>query len=366
MFGIRESIADDLEDDIKPRNGEHNHHHAFDPTGVLEQLVVGIEVGGEVPIELGLGVLEMTQGRVELGLAFVRHQLLEVANDRIRSLDIDGKSRTGIREEDRNVPRLCEHYPDDGAMDRAVERYRERDPLRRGVGRPRNKHCADNIGAMAPVGRHVQKLDFCHCTIDTLGLQTKEDIGDKQTKRPHRLVALHSKVYGGQQFAKYLREVTCGKPLDGWRLGCRHLRFEKLEILVGSLDPNRAPGHRIEERGRDLAIRHVGDLQRISQPSRGPLRVVGFPLGQLSDRINGKIDRPFIEIQPGLGVFGEPFPVPLSKMVRRCTREITKRAGVSQVLGVDSIRDIGVVGAGRIDVTPPPPPPPPEPQMFSP
>ncbi len=99
----REAVPDHLEHVVVAGHGEDDHHQPLGPGSELEPLLGGAEVAQQVTVELGLSVLVVPDGDVELGDPLPRHQPPQEADQVVGPRDVDMEVRPGEAEHDRSL-----------------------------------------------------------------------------------------------------------------------------------------------------------------------------------------------------------------------------------------------------------------------
>ncbi len=125
-FRIGEAVLDDLENHVVGGEREDGHHHALGPARDLE-LVVGV---GHVPVKcavpLGLAVLVVADGDVQLGHRLERHDTLEKAHHVAGDVGLHMKVAACEAENHAGIILAQQHRVDDDALARRIAQIEQR------------------------------------------------------------------------------------------------------------------------------------------------------------------------------------------------------------------------------------------------
>ena len=312
-LGGAEMVADHLENHIEGWEGEDAHHQALVSGSQLEVAIALLEVAQERPNQLGLPVLVIAEGGIELVYRLLRHEGEEEVHHCAGALQLYLEIRTGEAEYDAHFIRGGEnrvHFDSVVAVD---QRQNE------GQVGSTDPQPADEIRSLVAIEGDRDDFDGVERHVAALALE------------------LFRQGIGGQsgielQVAEERREGEVSKKLLDHRLdpaadhvGSQHLldrgRRKGTKVGVLEVDPRRRPrhpyqlaGHRIEEGQRQLGIRLTrGDagilgsqclpeLELAVRRTKRSLQVLNHPVHELA-----------VQREPLHGILLTPTPVPLDE-----------------------------------------------------
>ena len=156
----REVVADDLEHQRVVGQREHRHDHALGARRVHEALRALLEVAEEMPVALGLGLLQATEHRIPLVHRLARQQRLQEHHGVADGFEVGEEVGAGDAEQHRDIVALGQHRVD---ADAAISAVAERDHHRRiAIG---SEDAPDQIGAALAVEHRFQHLDGADRTL---------------------------------------------------------------------------------------------------------------------------------------------------------------------------------------------------------
>ena len=155
-FWWREGVTDHFEDVVVARHAEHDHHEALRPRHRLELLLGRSQMPEQVAVQLGLAVLVLPDGDVDLGEALSRHEAAKEAGQVVGTGDIDVEVRPGEAEHDRRLVLGEEDCVHEDSLVAVTQGDDQREPVRPGIQQP------DYVGGLPPVEDRAHDLSLAH------------------------------------------------------------------------------------------------------------------------------------------------------------------------------------------------------------
>ena len=255
----REMVADHLEHQRIVGQREHRHDHALLARRMDKLLRAGLEVAEEVPVALGLCLLEAPEHRVPLVHGLARQQRLQKHDGVADGFEVSQEIRTGDAEQHGNIVAFGKHRVDGEATPVRCVVQRDHDRCK-AVGA---EYASDQIGTALAIEHRFQHLDGTDWPFAPMREASDQVIGDGLRIAATIRVRHRERVVGEQAIKTGRKQFTDGVTLACDGMGDAVGRFDaqcdELDVGIDTAGLEEAPGQGVVVGLVQLAIEQAAD-----------------------------------------------------------------------------------------------------------